>query len=109
MASRPSGDAMMTAIYIALLALIWLVPSTGAYADDLPKKFLGKYCWIDGDWFLPPDENNRCGGGLRPDMEIKPNAYDGVDVGCDFVSIKMKWDPEIVVATKTLSGDYAAY
>src|SRR5262249_45661307 len=114
MASRSPGNAMMTAIYIALLALIWLAPSTGAYADELPKEFLGKYCWIThGGWFLR-DENNRCfdaEGKMKNDtaLEIKPDAYARWEAGCDFVSIKVKWDPEIVAATKSPLGGYAAY
>src|SRR5262249_54669940 len=86
-----------------------------ANADQLPKEFVGKYCGL-GPYLR--DEENRCfntkGEITRDDgLEIKPDSYTRWEAGCNFDSIKVRWDPTIPPATKTppgeWHGDHVAY
>jgi hypothetical protein len=95
MAGGSSGDTMMKLLLATMMIVCGLIGP--ANADQLPKEFVGKYCGL-GPYLR--DEENRCfntkGEITRDDgLEIKPDSYTRWEAGCNFDSIKVRWDPTI--------------
>jgi hypothetical protein len=100
---------------LLITASLLTMTCSNAYADNLPKEFFGKWCREPDDTPRKPgaEWHDTYNHGVKCEMDseitIKQNGYSGWEFGCTFTSVRIKFDPSIVAATKTPMGVNVAH